>query len=68
MVLIAIFDYSLGAALGYSQERILSDYNMAESGFMGLGLIFMLFAPSLAAWVRGYGGISANSNVDKDLS
>ena len=35
----AIFEFSLGAVLDYSQERILSDYNMAEGGFMGLRLL-----------------------------
>lgn len=49
VVLIVIFEFSLGAALGYSRERMLSDYNMAEGGFMALGLLFMLFAPALAA-------------------
>ena len=55
VVLIAIFEFSLGAALGYSQARMLSDYNLAEGGFMGIGLIFMLFAPALAARARGFG-------------
>ncbi len=34
VVLMLIFEFSLGAALGYSWERMLSDYNMAEGGFM----------------------------------
>lgn len=55
VVLIAIFEFSLGAALGYSQARMLSDYNLEEGGFMGIGLIFMLFAPALAARARGFG-------------
>ncbi len=61
VVLIAVFEFSQGAALGYSQARMLSDYNMAEGGFMGMGLIFMLFAPALAAWARGFGQYSGNS-------
>ncbi|MCK4466905.1 MAG: hypothetical protein KAU60_00985 [Desulfobacterales bacterium] len=68
VVLIAIFEFSLGAALGYSQEPMLSDYNMAEGGFMGLGLLFMLFAPALAAMARGFGQHFANSNIEEDLS
>lgn len=59
VVLIAVFEFSLGAALGYSQERMLSDYNLAEGGFMGFGLVFMLFAPVLAAKARRLGSISA---------
>jgi hypothetical protein len=68
VVLIAIFEFSLGAALGHSRERMLSDYNMAEGGFMGLGLLFMLFAPVLAAKARGLGQHSANSEATKDFS
>ncbi len=68
VVLIAIFEFSLGAALGYSQARMLSDYNLEEGGFMGIGLIFMLFAPALAARARGFGQNAANSNLSKDLS
>ena len=55
VILIVIFEFSLGTLLGYSRERLLSDYNMAKGGFMGLGLIFMLFAPALAAKARGFG-------------
>jgi hypothetical protein len=54
VVLMAVFEFSLGTALGYTRERMLSDYNLAEGGFMGFGLLFMLFAPALAARVRGF--------------
>ena len=67
VVLIAIFEFSLGTLLGYSQERMLSDYNMAEGGFMVFGLLFMLFAPALAARVRGFDEHSANSHVIMDF-
>jgi hypothetical protein len=53
VVLITVFEFSLGTALGYTRERMLSDYNLAEGGFMGFGLLFMLFAPALAARARG---------------
>jgi len=55
VALILVFEFSLGTALGYTRERMLSDYNMAEGGFMGFGLLFMLFAPALAARARGFG-------------
>ena len=58
VVLIAIFELGLGAALGYSWERLLSDYDLAEGGFMGLGLLFLLFAPALAARARDPSGAS----------
>jgi hypothetical protein len=54
VALMAVFEFSLGKALGYTRERMLSDYNLAEGGFMGFGLLFMLFAPALAARVRGF--------------
>jgi hypothetical protein len=55
VILILIFEFSLGIALGYSQERMLSGYNLAKGGLMPLGLAFMLFAPNLAARVRRFG-------------
>ncbi len=68
VVLMLVFEFSLGAALGYSWERMLSDYNMAEGGFMVTGLLFMLIAPALAAKVRGLGQHPTNSNVEGHLS
>ncbi len=41
--------------LGYARERMLQCYDVAAGGYMGLGLLFMLFAPALAARVRGSG-------------
>ena len=49
VVLIVLFELSLGAALGYSRARMLSEYNMAQGGLMGFGLLFLLFAPTLGA-------------------
>ena len=60
VVLIVMFEFGLGAALGYSKARMLSDYNPADGGFMGFGLLFMLLAPWLAAKVRGFGQDSLN--------
>jgi len=54
VALIVIFEFALGTALGYTRERMLSDYIVTEGGFMGFGLLFMLFAPALAVKVRGY--------------
>jgi len=53
VVLIVLFEFGLGTALGYTWERMLSDYDLAQGGFMGLGLVFMLCAPALAARLRG---------------
>lgn len=55
VILIVGFEVGLGVALGYSRERILSDYDFRAGGFMGLGLLVLLFAPVLAARMRGIG-------------
>jgi len=39
--------------LGYSWERMIEDYNLLKGGLMGLGLLWLLFAPLLAARLRG---------------
>lgn len=47
------FEISLGRLLlGYSWERILADYNVLQSGLMAFGLIFLTFAPLIAAELR----------------
>jgi hypothetical protein len=61
MVLMVAFEVSLGLAFGYSLDRILLDYNMAEGRFMVFGMVFMLFAPALAAKVRGKSSHSAHN-------
>ncbi len=53
VVLIIAFEFGLGLMLGYSRERMLSDYDLANGGLMGFGLLFLLFAPMLAAKLRG---------------
>ena len=53
VVLMLGFEFGLGLVLGYSRERMLSDYDLANGGLMGFGLLFLLFAPMLAAKLRG---------------
>ena len=55
VVLTVLFELLLGKLLGYSWERMLSDYQLTEGGFMGFGLLFMLFSPALAAKLRRLG-------------
>ena len=50
--LIVIFEFSLGLGLGYSWERMLEDYDLSRGGLMGGGLLFLLFAPMIAARLR----------------
>ena len=63
MVLMAIFEVSLGLAFGYSLERIFSDYNIVEGRLMIFGMMFMLFAPALAAKARGLSAHSTNNSL-----
>lgn len=63
VVLIVIFEISLGTALGYTRERMLSDYNLAQGGLMGFGLVFMLFAPALGAKLSNRGRHSTKNSV-----
>ncbi len=54
MVLTLMFEFSLGLlVLNYSWQRMWQDYNLAQGGLMGFGLLWMLFAPRLAASLRG---------------
>ena len=68
VILIVVFEFGLGSVIGYSLKRILSDYDMTEGGFMGLGLLFMVFAPALAAKARGFGQRSTTSSTKEDQS
>ena len=52
-VLTLAFECILGRVLGFSWSRILADYDPTRGGFMVLGLAFMVFAPQLAAKLRG---------------
>ncbi|MCO6511705.1 MAG: hypothetical protein J5I65_13025 [Aridibacter famidurans] len=48
------FEVLLGRfVLGLSWERLLEDYDLSRGGLMIFGLIFMLFAPLIAARLRG---------------
>ncbi|HQR32335.1 MAG TPA: hypothetical protein PLK30_06340 [Blastocatellia bacterium] len=54
MVLTLVFEFALGLlVLGYTWERMIEDYNLLKGGLMGLGLLWLLFAPLLAARLRG---------------
>ncbi len=53
VVLTTLFEFGLGMLVGYSRERMIADYDLSQGGLMGLGLLFMLLAPLLAARIRG---------------
>ena len=53
LVLTLAFEFSLGLfVLGYSWERMWEDYKLLKGGLMGLGLIWLIFAPWLATMAR----------------
>jgi hypothetical protein len=61
LALTAAFEFGLGLfVLGYSWERMIEDYHLAKGGLMGLGLLFLLSAPWLAARLRGTISIAQN--------
>lgn len=48
------FEVGLGRLiLGYSWERMLSDYNLAKGGLLAIGMVALFFAPLIAAKIRG---------------
>jgi hypothetical protein len=54
LILTLTFEMIFGRlALHYSWERLLADYNPAEGGLLGIGMIFLTLAPLLAAKIRG---------------
>lgn len=53
MILMTLFEFGLGHfVMNYSWEQMLVDYDVSRGGLMVFGLIFMLFAPWLAAKLR----------------
>jgi hypothetical protein len=53
-ILMLLFEFSLGVfVFHYSAERMLEDYDVRRGGLMAFGIIFMAFAPYLAARLRG---------------
>ena len=47
------FEILLGRALGFSWERLASDYNLLEGGLMPLGLLVLMLSPLIAAKLQG---------------
>lgn len=58
--LMLVFELGLGYARGFSWEHMLSDYNPAQGGLMLFGLVIVLFAPAMGAWLRSKPGLTAN--------
>ena len=53
MILMTLFEFGLGRfVMNYSWEKMLEDYDLSRGGLMAFGLLFMFFAPWLAAKLR----------------
>ncbi len=52
MVLTLAFEIGLGRRLGYTWDRIASDYNLLDGGLMIIGLAVMAMAPWIASRIR----------------
>ena len=55
LALTIAFEIVLGRLMNLSWERILSDYDIANGGLMPLGLLFLTFAPIIAARLKNAG-------------
>jgi hypothetical protein len=54
VVLTALFEVMLGRfAMGFSWEQIIADYDITKGRLMMFGLVFLMFAPLIAAKMRG---------------
>ena len=52
--LMLAFEFLFGHfALGYSWERLASDYNVIKGGLMPIGMLVLTFSPLIAGKVRG---------------
>jgi hypothetical protein len=52
-ILTLAFEFGLGYfVLNYSTERMLEDYDLSRGGLMAFGILFLVFAPYLAAKAR----------------
>ncbi|MCO6045384.1 hypothetical protein NG895_15855 [Aeoliella sp. ICT_H6.2] len=51
------FDVAVGRLLFKMKwQRILRDFDPRQGGYMALGMLFVLLAPFLAAWLHGFRG------------
>lgn len=54
LILMLAFDLGLGRFyFGFPWSRLMADFDPRKGGFLGLGMIFLLFSPLLTAKLRG---------------
>jgi hypothetical protein len=63
LALTLLFEVSFGRfVLGFSWERLASDYDISRGGLLPFGLILLMFSPLIAARLRG-----SKAGVNKQL-
>jgi hypothetical protein len=66
VVLTIGYEFALGRiAFNRSWSEIASDFDLFEGRLLPLGLLFLLFAPLLAAWLRGRIGARTQHAVSR---
>jgi len=54
MVLTVAFEICFGRiVMNSGWDRILSDFNILNGGFLSLGMLFLMLSPLIAAKIRG---------------
>jgi hypothetical protein len=53
LLLMLGFELAIGRARGFGWARIAAEFDPRQGGFMLFGLLLMLLAPMLGAWLRG---------------
>jgi hypothetical protein len=53
LLLMLGFELAIGRARGFAWARIAAEFDPRQGGFMLVGLLLMLLAPMLGAWLRG---------------
>lgn len=54
LALTLTFEIAFGRlVLNHSWDRLWSDYNLADGGFLGIGMILLALSPLIAARIRG---------------
>ncbi|MBD2505268.1 hypothetical protein [Anabaena azotica] len=64
LLLTVVFEIVLGRfILGYSWQRIASDYNLLQGGLMPIGLVFLVLSPVIATKVRSFIFTSSSNSL-----
>lgn len=51
VILMLIFEFGVGLAIGNSMSQMLVEYDLSRGGLMGLGFVVLFIAPMFGAWM-----------------